>query len=296
MHILPKHYQDLHSGLSRIHALNKRYQAEWRPFISRWNQAADQEYAHLWSEYEKAREKWTAIQDQVRPNKQWGWILLILAMLFICPGFCILPFGGDLSFDNLFFYLSTGGALLLAIGMAVYGLQLLSRANTVERQVASELLKNPLIQFDPKRPRSLPNPLPPVRRAVPFATELTGLWWKQIESETDKSQEVSKWGDLGEMDLMDELNRVLPNSYYAVRGLMVDNTLDIDILLFGPTGIWNLESKYVSGEVTYANGQWRRKKEWVENGIRQQKDEILKDLHSQWLRERELLDRHLGKF
>ena len=186
--------------------------------------------------------------------------------------------------------------MLLGIAMAVYGLQLLSRANTVERQVASELLKNPLIQFDPKRPRSLPNPMPPARRASPFTTELTGLWWKQIELEAEKSQEVSKWGDLGEMDLMDELNRILPSSYYAVRGLMVADTLDIDILLFGPTGIWNLESKYVSGEVTYAYGQWRRKKVWIENGIQQQKDEILKDLHSQWLRERELLEKHLRKF
>jgi hypothetical protein len=183
--------------------------------------------------------------------------------------------------------------LLLGIGIGFYGIKLKRKATAAERKAASQLMQNPFIDFDPKRPRSLPNPLPPERRAVPSLTELTGLWWKEIEAAAAQDREPSNYGDIGELDLMDALNRILPNSYYAVRGLMVAGNLDIDILLLGPTGIWNLESKYFSGQVTYADGQWRRRKEWVENGLLQHSHEILKDLHLQWLRETDLLEKHL---
>lgn len=293
MRRLPKHYHQLQNGLSRIRELNQRFQLEWRASVSRWNQAADQEYAERWAASEQARETWEAIHNQVRPKRVAGWILLLVALPLICPGACALSVSGGLTTESTFYDFCDAISILIGIAAGVYGLQLVSRASAAVRQVADQLKQNPTIAFDPKRPRSLPNPYPPQRRKVPAVTDLTGLWWKHLENEALQDRVPSKYGDIGELDLMDELKRSLPDSYFAIRGVMVAEHLDIDILLLGPTGIWNLESKYISGEITFVNGHWRREKDWVENGIQHHKDEILKDLHVQWLWERDLLERRL---
>jgi hypothetical protein len=86
MRQLPKHYLHLYNGLSRIRDLNQRFQLEWKLKISRWNQAADAEYARRWTETEKAREMWDAVRNEVRPQKVIGGSLLVLALFFVCPG------------------------------------------------------------------------------------------------------------------------------------------------------------------------------------------------------------------
>jgi hypothetical protein len=293
MRQLSKHYLHLYNGLSRIRELNQRFQLEWKSKMTRWNLAADEEYARRWTETEKAREMWDAVRNEVRPQKVIGGSLLVLALFFVCPGLCLLTTSGGFTRETYAYFLGYSLILLLGIVIAFYGIKLKRKATVAERKAASQLMQNPFIDFDPKRPRSLPNPFPPERRAVPSLTELTGLWWKEIEAAAAQDRQPSNYGDIGELDLMNALNRILPNSYYAVRGLMVASNLDIDILLLGPTGIWNLESKYFSGQVTYADGQWRRRKEWVENGLLQYSHEILKDLHLQWLRETDLLEKHL---
>ncbi len=296
MRTLPKQYLDLRAGLSRIRELDQRFQDEWKRPVALWNRAADREYADLLVKTEQARADWETVKSQMRSTRLWGWALVALAVLFACPAVCCFSFSLGSSNQTALTYLAPAAAVAIGAAAVFFGARLLSRAAAAENRVAREIMKNPGIRFDPKRSRSLPNPQPPERPKVPALTGLTGLWWKQLEAEAAKDRVVEQFGDRGELDLLDALKRILPNGYLAIWKLMVARSLDVDVLLLGPTGIWNLESKYFSGEVTYANGQWRQTKEWFDKGgvpVREVKQ--VDDLHRQWLRERDLLFKRLDQ-
>ncbi len=296
MRILPKPYLDLYAGLSRIRELDQQFQAEWKRPVALWNRAADREYAQLSVETEQARADWAAVKDRMRPSRMWGWALLAFGLLFACPAFFCFNFSLGFSNRNVLTYLPLAAAALIVTTSIFFGVRFLTRAAAAERRVAQEIMKNPGIRFDPKRPRSLPNPQPPERRKVPALTELTGLWWKQLEAEAAEGRVVVQFGDQGELDLLDALKRILPNSYVTMWKLMVARNLDVDVLLLGPTGVWNLESKYFSGEVTYADGQWQQTKNYYgEGGIPVQEVKPVDPLHRQWLRERDLLYKRLDR-
>jgi hypothetical protein len=95
--------------------------------------------------------------------------------------------------------------------------------------------------------------------------EILPEWWRRLESGYGM---IEKDGDHGEVHLLTELDFAIPDNHIAIRSILVDTNLDIDVLLMGNSGVWNLESKYWTGKVTFSNGKWSRYKEYYETGGR----------------------------
>lgn len=98
----------------------------------------------------------------------------------------------------------------------------------------------------------------------------------------------------GEERLVQRLGMMLNDDYICVRGLLVDNKLDADVLIVGPSGIWILESKYISGRIFKECYGWRREKTYFETGgYLASKNNRLEDFEEQWKREKAAVVRAL---
>ncbi len=104
----------------------------------------------------------------------------------------------------------------------------------------------------------------------------------------------NNYGLQGEDRLVQRLGMILNDDYICVRGAMVAKKLDADVLLIGPSGIWILESKYISGRIIKGHYGWRREKLYHEiGGNLTQKNDRLDNVESQWKREKEAVVRAL---
>lgn len=110
-------------------------------------------------------------------------------------------------------------------------------------------------------------------------------WWRKIAFVPPKVQE--KAGDQGEWELLSFLQSKLPDTYYAVTKVLVAKSLDADVIVVGPTGIWVLESKYWSGKITDRLGQWHQTKTYHQpGGTLNSKDKDASSFDLQWLMEK----------
>lgn len=299
MRKLPKHYLDLYSGLSRIRELNQHFQAEWKPKITHWNRMANFEYYQRMAQTNRAREAWGTVQKEGKPKKVAGGGYLILGVLSACPGlFLLASVGSGSPTEKIAIFLISALTFLLGIGFGVLGVWLILRAAAAEQRVINEFRQDPFLQIDPSRPTP-PIPRPALPIIIP---DLVELWWQQLEAEAGVEARLEeennlrlpspKYGIRGERLLMGELKKVLPNHYFAAAGLLVTCKLDVDVVLFGPNGVWNLESKYYAGEITFANGEWRHTNQRIEENDQQAEKEF-NNLHQQYLREQDVLERPL---
>jgi len=87
--------------------------------------------------------------------------------------------------------------------------------------------------------------------------------------------------------LLQQLRAELPGTYVLARGLLVAPSLDADIIVIGPAGVWVFDSKYWTGHITYSNGQWLRRKEYYESGgqLTYKEEIIAHGFDRQWIRE-----------
>jgi hypothetical protein len=128
-------------------------------------------------------------------------------------------------------------------------------------------------------------------KKIPDPPDLVSLWWAEVEAEARRIDARlaldPKHGDKGELLLMETLKQGLPNTFFGVRGWKGVPGLDSDVLVFGPNGIWILESKYWSGEVIFDGKGWRQQ--------RPAEEKQQKDIDRQWLNERKILNTILNR-
>lgn len=67
-------------------------------------------------------------------------------------------------------------------------------------------------------------------------------------------------GSDGERALASLLEKALDDHYVCLVGPLVAESLDVDLLILGPTGLWVLDSKYHRGRVDYVGGQFIKTK------------------------------------
>jgi hypothetical protein len=67
-------------------------------------------------------------------------------------------------------------------------------------------------------------------------------------------------GSDGERALASLLAKALDDDYVCLVGPLVAESLDVDLLVLGPTGLWVLDSKYHRGRVDYVGGQFVKTK------------------------------------
>jgi hypothetical protein len=120
----------------------------------------------------------------------------------------------------------------------------------------------------------------PKAQRARVAVSLADLWWQSL---TPPNSGIEKYGDRGEIDFLDQLERALPDSWLAVRGLLTSAHVisDTDVLLFGPSGLWIFEVKYWSGRIVKKDGVWRQ--------VHRQREEVThaQAPDEQWLRQRD---------
>jgi hypothetical protein len=133
----------------------------------------------------------------------------------------------------------------------------------------------------------LHTPAPP-----PNPSDLSGRWWDTISERTlslrrsGPALSARGYGDVGEAAFVSHLAGELPEDYVAVSGLLVARSLDADVIVVGPTGIWVYEVKHWSGQIVCQDGQWRRLKTYHKPGGRLvQEHQVIKPFDKQWIRE-----------
>jgi hypothetical protein len=127
---------------------------------------------------------------------------------------------------------------------------------------------------------------------LPDPSDLSGRWWSTLSGRTLSVQRSGPalsargYGDVGEAAFVSHFASELPEEYVAVSGLLVARSLDADVILVGPTGIWVYEVKHWSGQIICQDGQWRRIKTYHKPGGRLvQEYQVLKPFDKQWTRE-----------
>ena len=250
MRIIPRNVLDLKPGLALARTLDQRLQKEWEPRLVRWRE----------------------IQARVKPRHLLGELLLSLSVLvgvlFFCGLLSVISFRSQPSGDY-------SAYIILSSVMAV-SIGLLAASIVVKR-----------------RAKKLGSKIPAYKRA-PEVSGLTMIWWQELEAEArridQRMAKSPKYGDIGELLLIEALKNTLPDSYFAVRSWKGVENLDNDVLVFGPNGIWILESKYWSGTVTFDGNNWiKRKTYYLKGGIPQTKEEVEKPIHKQWKSESDIL-------
>lgn len=94
--------------------------------------------------------------------------------------------------------------------------------------------------------------------------DLAPRWWGEVSGNGISGDR--SYGDEGEEAFLWNLKATLPDGYIAVRNLLVSRSLDADLLLVGPTGIWVFEAKHWSGEIVCFGGQWSQGRSYYESG------------------------------
>lgn len=125
--------------------------------------------------------------------------------------------------------------------------------------------------------------------AVDVATD----WWNAIGT-VSHARRVH--GDIGEEALLRQLSATLPDNYLCMRGILVARSLDADVIVIGPSGLWVFDSKYWSGTITVRNGRWARKKKYYEPGGHEAyRDDSLRPFDRQWMTERDAIQTTLAR-
>lgn len=221
----------------------------------------------LQMEWEPRLARWQEIQERVRPRHLLGDILIgisaVIIFCSICGQFFVLEAQNQYTLDSLAGFLIQ---FLVLLSILVWGIRTKAKA----RKLSGNM---------------------PAYKKIPGLPALTELWWQRIEVEAEQidraaAQNNPKYGDQGELLLMDALKGTLPDSFFAVRGSKGVEGLDTDVLLFGPNGIWILESKYWSGSIHYDGSRWLRRQDYfLRSGIPTSKERVEKDIHKQWINE-----------
>ena len=127
---------------------------------------------------------------------------------------------------------------------------------------------------------------------LPDPSDLSGRWWATISGHALSARRsgpalsARRYGDEGEAAFVSLLAHELPEEYVAVSGLLVARSLDADLIVAGPPGIWVYEVKHWSGQIVCQDGQWRRIKTYHKPGGRLvQEHQVLKPFDKQWIRE-----------
>jgi hypothetical protein len=171
------------------------------------------------------------------------------------------------------------------------------------RRVQAETLALPARPLPPVRPAepdfsSALGPRPHLEELELPSLSLADDWWQAL---TGSEGEQKDYGSLGVNLLIDVLKQ-LPDDYFIFKELLVAPSLDGDVVLFGPTGVWLLECKHLSGTVTCAKGRWQHVKQYYSAGGKLNKEtrELSHGPDEQWLREHsgvvETIKRRLPEF
>ena len=141
--------------------------------------------------------------------------------------------------------------------------------------------------FEKLKSISLLNAAEPPPEEPQTSLDITGQWWQAVTSQ--EALEIADAEGASQAAFLKYLAENLPNDYFAIRSPLIQKSLNVDVLLFGPTGIWLFEIKHWQGRVTCQNGVWQH-----EQTPEAQKDTPAPGPDAKWLDSRKLIEKTLN--
>ena len=295
MIMISERYFDLAKGYTKARELEKILSDNFTDALTRFIESAEEEYRKQIQQWnEESEEVKTALLLQIKRKKRVRNLsgVFALVMLLLFPLFCVLTLlvlawlkGSNWLQDSALGPVWFGSMMLL--GLLIGGAVLLFVINYSEVRF---LEKRGAVL--PQKPRHFWEVLGEDPRDW---IRLEEQWIRKIGD--DSGFVVQDAGYEGEDRLSECLANLLPNEYIGIRRVLVRRSLDIDVLLIGPTGIWILESKYINGIITVENGVWKRYKEYyLPGGFPTQKIDVFAPFDMQWLEEKEAVESIVTKY
>jgi hypothetical protein len=199
--------------------------------------------------------------------------------------------------NKLTLYLIFGGLLAVMLIFSLLGIPLsLVPIYFMVRQY--QKMKHLREQCPPQpRPPKKPQPFdyetklgrrPTFQTTPSVPLEILDSWWSALEIQEKPER---GYGLEGVANLLEELTQKLPNSFITFQELLVTQSLDADVLVLGPNGIWVLESKFWAGQVVCRKGTWYQVKDIYQRGGTPDKKVTSYGINpdDQWLREQSMV-------
>lgn len=292
MKIISGTYYDIQKGDARARDLEKKLVQEWE---GKFERAAEVARTRREAEHKKAVRDWEDEKERIR--EQWQdeidrdqnirrvvGFSTVAALILFPAVFCYsLAFPSssalNLVWNGLCWFFPTFGSFV-GSGFIVYFV-LLNRVRKKKKH-------GPTLP-----PKPAPDPAPSLSTSDWFS--LHSLWELRLQNKDHRAADWN-YGDVGENRLVEHLSYRLSDDYVCIKRLMVEDNLDADVVVLGPSGIWVLESKYYSGTITLRNGLWTRRKTYhAPGGVLTQKEDHFHDLDEQWLREKTAVENVIRK-
>ena len=195
-------------------------------------------------------EKWNRFTDQVarqelrRERYQRLLPFIGLFLLMICGwGAWLTIKSEELACLGMIMTLGTGFGVLIALGVWLG----FSRTPTPPENPVTHTSNNE--NESPLREKLFPKLVPLWRREMAL----------QIPTEQEvqrMAEDTGKWGLIGELDLIRELERVVTPDTYILHSLKPKSGDDMDVVVLGPKGFWYFEVKHWNAHFIWQNGTW----------------------------------------
>lgn len=278
--------------------------AEWQKRDATARQRFAQEKS-AWQTRETARRstfdqlwrEWSA-RDSLHRRRLWtrasivlpAWLAIMLAGLLL----------GPLSTAHI--GISCLAALFAGLSMLVPARHLLAHRAQQPAYPADD--PEPVSQFEAEpvypgdeAPPPPPKPIPaPALEHRDVSLELISHWWREVHADARGSSRSYAHGDEGVSLFIDALGTTLSHDYFAVRDLLVRKSLDVDVLIVGPSGMWVFEVKHWSGRIVCRDGDWHRERTYYEpGGFEATEVKKISAFDRQWQREVEAMATTLSR-
>jgi hypothetical protein len=205
--------------------------------------------------------------------------------------------------SKLTLYLIFGGLLAVMLIFTLLGIPLsLVPIYFMIRQY--RLVEKLRLQLPPQpRPPKKPQPFdyesklgrrPTLQTTPSVSLDIIPAWWQALEIQ---EQPERGYGLEGVSNLLEVLTKKLPDSFITFQELLVTQSLDADVLVLGPSGIWVLESKFWAWQVVCRKGTWYQVKDVYQRGGALDKKVTSYGINpdDQWLREQSMVTETLRR-
>jgi hypothetical protein len=226
---------DLVAGYKEIVTAREALQKKWRFDLLRAYTRQRERYAAQLAQQEARRERY---QQQILPVI--GFILLAVSGV-----------GAWLTFRNLelaclgmFLMLGAGFGALLALAPVMKLSQTPPPPENPVTGTSGEEDESPL------RQKLFPDLLPLWQRRMRLRVPDPG----DVEQ---MAAESGRWGLVGELDLVRELERVASPETYILHSLQPKTNDDMDVVVIGPKGFWYFEVRHWDADFVWQNGTWQ---------------------------------------
>lgn len=172
-----------------------------------------------------------AIQAQIHLEKRT--LRLVLVLLAVVVLFMAVLSALIETYPQLRFF-------LLPIGVIHFIQSLILILPIAEKLLAIAALRK--IQPPPEEPQA--------------SLDITEQWWQAISS--GDALENGDSAEAGQIAFLKYLSQQLPDDYFAARSPFLQSSLNVDVLVIGPTGIWLFETRHWRGRVICRGGIWQR--------------------------------------